>query len=153
MTAREVRPWSPSEIAYIQKARATGVRPTEMAGVIGRSRDAICDKLKRLGLSSNQGRGYKEGPWTDAEDAKLDAMVSAGERNMDIARALGRSTGAVALRLANRRRADKAAQVSTWTKDEDERLNAMVAAGDSNADIATALGRSESAVAQRSLYF
>lgn len=86
--------------------------------------------------------------WTKAEDLTLLTMHESGQSILDIARELGKSYAATQTRVNRKGCGRSAATVrrDKWTATENDTVRRMADAGNSMAEIASVIGRSEVAV-------
>lgn len=88
--------------------------------------------------------------WSDSQDAALLKMAAEGLDLVAMADRLGVSVSAARHRLQRlRRETPSGARGRRWTPDEDDRLLSLVADGQSNRQVAEALGRTVTAVHSR----
>jgi hypothetical protein len=85
------RPWQAVEYEIISRMAHAGKTDDEIAGLLGRHRQAVMNARKRMGIASKQTVSF----WTEAEMARLEILFNNGLSDQEISARLGRSVDAV----------------------------------------------------------
>ena len=144
LTGPRARPYTARENEVIAAMLRKGEPLATIAGVLGRSEDALRLHARQLGLVTVTRRRR----WTVAEDQELRRAYVAGLSTSQIRnlRLPTRSEGAIAARAHLLGLAEHGRR---WNSDDDATLARLVEHGLSSTDIARRLGRTEEAVAKR----
>jgi hypothetical protein len=135
--------WRPDEDRSLRSWYLQGVAVVEIARRLGRSADAVDARRRLIGLAPRR----RPREWSARQDALLLASRRAGVPARVVAERLGLPLEAV--RRRRRALAPTRAASRRWTRAEDERLRAWLAAGSSLGELARQLGRSEGALRTR----
>jgi DNA-binding CsgD family transcriptional regulator len=154
------RLWTPDLIRRAADLWVEGRNATEIGRVIGRSPRAVAAQLARYRRENPEDKRVKARPpdvWTAKDLAEAVSMRAAGSSMAAIARAVGRTRGAVGLRLYRYRRENPGIhglpvpprRPRPWTEAEFDRAAKLRAKGWNYARIARKLGRTPAAVGAR----
>lgn len=96
-SGQETDPWGESEIALVEQLRKQGMTREKIAQEIGRSKKALDEKLARMSRDQRDPKPVGRPTTWSKEELKLALTMRSVEKKkwVDIARALGRSVGAV----------------------------------------------------------
>ena len=90
------QPWSTGDLATLARLRDEGQTYAECAAHLGRTEVAVRRKLSRAGQAKASGDWSR---WTHFEDDALRLGIAEGRSHRQIAQELGRTKGAVAMRV------------------------------------------------------
>lgn len=129
--------WTASEEAEVARMVAEGMRHVDIGAAIGRSKSAVCSRIKHLGL-----QGKRKGVnWSRAElDFLSDHYHRDGWSAEAIGAAMGRTERAVYHKAQDIGIADIGYRYNAAPKDSIQRMVVMVSQGASIQEVATALG-------------
>ena len=87
------QPWSTGDLATLARLRDDGLTYGECAARLGRTEQAVRRKAERVGLASPRSH------WSSNQDEALRMGIADGRPHSQIAQELGRTKGAVAMRV------------------------------------------------------
>lgn len=91
--------WTADQDARVRELFMQGMSRAKIAGVMGLTTGQINGRARRLGLRADAVERVQRATWTPERDAKMIRMANDGERQTDIAKALGVSRRQIYLRF------------------------------------------------------
>lgn len=140
-----VRRWSEQERTALRRDYLSGVSISGMASQLRRSESSVANELHRQRRADHE-IGRRTRPWTDSEDRLLLDSLSERVSVPQLALRLQRSEAAV---VERHRQLSRVERRPGWSPIEDAKLVSLFEAGDTHAEIASALDRSPGQVAGR----
>ena len=134
--------WTEAETTELKMLFSEGKTSDEIGKALGRKRENVENKKKRLGL-----RNYSRQLWTEAETTELKMLFSEGKTSDEIGKALGRKRENVENKKKRLGLRNFSRQL--WTDTETERLIELVRQGKTGYEIANALGKHYKAVSTK----
>lgn len=136
LKAAKQKLWTKRELIYLKEHYATQ-KVSEIAKRLGRSINSVSNKAQKLGLVHyDPDRPASRSPWTESELEYL--REHRADDIVDVAAALGRSTGAVYMKCAAE--GIPRQQTDTAKNDRDDRIRQLRAKGLTRAQISERLG-------------